>query len=129
MKPDFLRRLSRLEALIAQHRRGPVRLAYICGEKITDEQRAALAPGERVVEDWCACSSMLQVRHRITTDPGDMGQCCGNRDELPKEGQPPRSGESDGADDKPACWYDKFRKELPISTWPPQAAVKTTSPA
>ena len=105
-----------------------MRLFYSCG-KINDEERAALAPGKRVVKDWCACSSMFHVRDRITTDPDDMGQRCGNWDELPKEGQPPRSGESDGADDKPACWYDKFRKELPISTWPPQAAVKTTSPA
>ncbi len=101
----------------------------MCGS-VTNEQRAELARGERVVRDWCACGGLLYARDRITTDPDDRGQRCGNRDELPREeGQPPRSGESDGAGDQPVCWLDRLMKELPKSTYPPQAAVTTTSPA
>jgi len=116
MSSDLLRRVGRLEALLAQHTTGPVRLVCMYG-KINDEQRAALAPGERVVRDWCACSSTLSARDRIATDPDDVGQRCGDLDKLPKECQP-HSGESDGAGDKPACWLDRFMKERPKSMCP-----------
>jgi|SRR5450631_394039 hypothetical protein len=111
MRSDLLRRIRRLEANEPLHR-GPVNLYYTCGT-IDDEQRAALAPGERVVKDWCTCQSMFFVRERITTDPDDVGQRCGNRKDWPdEEGDSPRSGESDGANNQQACWQDKFTKEL-----------------
>jgi hypothetical protein len=127
MRSDLLRRICRLEAGVAQQMRGPVRLAYTLG-RITDEQRAALAPGERVVKDWCACSNMLFVRDRITTDPDDMGQRCGNRAELPDEDQP-RSGESDDAGDQQVCWHDEERKRRETARSSPEASVTATSPA
>jgi hypothetical protein len=105
-----------------------VKLVFMCG-KIDAEQRAALGPGERVVRDWCACSSMLYARDRITIDPDDMGQRCGNRDELPKEGQPPPSGESDGSVDKQVCWLKEKIRGQQTSAASPQAGVTATSPA
>ena len=126
MRSDLLRRIRRLEGHTTQHK-WPVKLYYICG-KIDDEQRAALAPGERVVRDWCACRNMLWARDRITMDPDDVGQRCGNRDDLPEdEGQPPRSGESDG--DQQVCWFveENARQQTLISS--PETTVPGTSPA
>jgi len=106
-----------------------VKLVYVCG-KIGAEQRAALAPGERVVQDWCACSNMLWTRYRITTDPDDVGQRCGNPDELPgDEGQPPRSFESNGSVDVQDCWFKEKMAEQKTSIVSPEMTVPGTSPA
>jgi hypothetical protein len=128
MRSDLVRRIRRLEARTAQHR-WPVKLVFLCG-KIDAEQRAALGPGERVARDWCACGNMLWARDRITTDPDDAGQRCGNRDEWPDdEGQPPRSGESDGSVDQQVCWLKAKMAEQKTSIFSPEATVPGTSPA
>jgi hypothetical protein len=44
---------------------------------VRHEQEGALAPGERVVEDWFRdCGSMIWARERVTTETEDIGRRC-----------------------------------------------------
>ena len=131
MRSDLLRRIRRLElkARTAQQYRWPVKLYYTYGT-IDEEQQAALGPGERVVKDWCSCQSMFFVRARITMDPDDVGQRCGNPEDWPdEEGESPRSSESGAADDQQTCWHDRAEKEFRSSMRSPAATVTGPSPA
>ncbi len=73
MRRDLLRRVDRLEAHLTSSRRGPVMLVWY--DLVDDETRAALAPGERIVEDWDRENERFAWMHeRITTDADDFGK-------------------------------------------------------
>lgn len=71
MRRELLRRLEKLEA-----RRPPLVVEGLFWKDYIDrERRKALAPNERIVEDWYLTSydKIRCIRERITTDPGDPG--------------------------------------------------------
>jgi hypothetical protein len=73
MTRSLLRRVDKLEALYARPTLVHSPLEMLVGR----EQESALAPGERVVEDWFRdCGSMVWARERLTTDTEDVGRRC-----------------------------------------------------
>jgi len=75
MNRDLLRRVERLERQIPHEPRWPTMLWMM--DPIDQEVRAALAPGERIVDDWYRdMRGVVWARERITTDPTDHDQRC-----------------------------------------------------
>jgi hypothetical protein len=76
MNKNLLRRLARLERWTPPE--GPRWPTMVWMMNPMDEgARAALAPGERIVDDWYRdLYGVVWARERITTDPSDPGRRC-----------------------------------------------------
>lgn len=75
MTKTLSQRLLRLETHFQSTPRWPVML-WMMGQ-IERSRRKALAPNERIVQDWYRdFYDIVWARERITTDPADGGQRC-----------------------------------------------------
>jgi hypothetical protein len=73
MTRGLTKRISKLEAAYTTPKLVRSPLVMLVGR----EQEGALAPGERVVEDWFRdCGSIVWARERVMTDAEDVGRRC-----------------------------------------------------
>jgi hypothetical protein len=73
MTLSLIKRISKLEAAYTTPKLVRSPLVMLVGR----EQEGALAPGERVVEDWFRdCGSIVRARERVMTDAEDVGRRC-----------------------------------------------------
>ena len=75
MNRELLRRVERLERRTPHEPRWPTMVWMM--DPLDQGIRAALAPGERIVDDWYRdLYGVVWARERITTNPTDQGQRC-----------------------------------------------------